>query len=121
MLADRRRSTTLLSSSDAAVVEETGEPVPMVQGVADGFGDHGLGRDARELLFEPGFERQHERLAPFLAHRATRAGAVPPDRLLDRIERRDALESFAGDRSGAVLGDIEEPKSRRTALHAAAR
>ena len=37
---------------------------------------------------------------------------MPPDRLLDRIERRDALESFAGDRSGAVLGDIEEPASQ---------
>ena len=97
---------------DAAVVEEPSEPVPMAQAVADGFGDQGLTRDARELLFEPGFERQHKRLAPFLAHRATLAGAVPPDRLLDRIERRDARESFAGDRSGAVLGDFEEPASQ---------
>ena len=49
---------------DAAVVEEKGELVPMVQGVADGFGDHRLGRDARGLLLEPGLERQHERPAP---------------------------------------------------------
>ena len=87
---------------DTSVIEETGEPVPMVQGVADGFGDHRLGRDARELLFEPRFERQHERFAFFLARRAARAGAVPPNRLLDRIERRDAFENFAGDRSGDI-------------------
>ena len=52
---------------DAAVFEEAGEPVPMVQAVADGLGDDGLRRDARELLFEPGFESQNERLAVFLA------------------------------------------------------
>jgi hypothetical protein len=28
----------------------------MVQAVTDGFGDQGLARDARELLFEPPFE-----------------------------------------------------------------
>ena len=44
---------------DAAVFEEANEPVPMVQAVADGFGDDGLRRDARELLFEPDFESQH--------------------------------------------------------------
>src|SRR4051812_34216413 len=35
----------------------------MVQAVADAFGDDGPRRDARELLIEPGFEGQHERLA----------------------------------------------------------
>ena len=34
---------------DAAVVEETGEPIPVMQGIADGFGDWGLSRDASEL------------------------------------------------------------------------
>jgi hypothetical protein len=93
----------------------------MVQGVADGFGDHGLGRDARELLFEPGFERQHERLTFFLARRPARAGAVSPDRLLDRIERRDALESFAYDLAVGqdgefvqliALDDLDDPAAR---------
>src|SRR6266568_1776398 len=97
---------------DAAVIKEAGEPVPMVQTVTDGFGDQGLARDARELLFEPPFELKHERLALLLAHGTTLEGSVPPDRLLDRIERRDALEGFACDRSGAVLGDIEEPASQ---------
>src|SRR5262249_3842248 len=34
---------------DAAVVGETGEPIPVMHGIADGFGDWGLGRDAGEL------------------------------------------------------------------------
>src|SRR5207245_10678780 len=84
----------------------------MVPAVPAGFGDQGLARDARELLFEPPFELKHERLALLLAHGTTLEGSVPPDRLLDRIERRDALEGFACDRSGAVLGDIEEPASQ---------
>ena len=37
---------------DAAVVEETREPVPVVQAVADLLGDRRLGGDARELLLE---------------------------------------------------------------------
>src|SRR5260370_20346229 len=93
-------------------MREGGERAPMVQAVTDGFGDQGLARDARELLFEPPFELKHERLALFLAHGTTLEGSVPPDCLLDRIERRDALEGFACDRSGAVLGDIEEPASQ---------
>ncbi len=46
----------------------------MVQAVADDFGNDGLRRDARELLFEPGFERQHEWFALFLAHGAALIG-----------------------------------------------
>ena len=84
----------------------------MMQRVADRFGDRRLARDARELLLEPRFEFEHEGLALLLAHRAARVGAVPADRLLDRIERRDALQSFTGDRGGAVLGDVKEPASQ---------
>jgi hypothetical protein len=76
------------------------------------FGDSRLGGDARELLLKPGFERQHQRPALFLPHHAAIAGAAAPDRLLDRIEGRDALESLAGDRSGAALGDVEESASQ---------
>jgi hypothetical protein len=61
-------------------------------------------------------ERDHQRPALFLAHRAAGLGALPADRLLNRIERRDAFERFAGDRSVAVLGDVEElaPQVRPT-------
>ena len=38
---------------DTAVFEETGEAVPMVQGITDGVGDQRLARDARELMLEP--------------------------------------------------------------------
>ena len=93
---------------DAAVVEEPYEPVPVVQGVADVLGDGRLGRDAGELLLEPGFERQHERLAALLAHDASRVGAAASDGLLDRIEGGDPLKRLAGDRCGAALGDVVE-------------
>jgi hypothetical protein len=97
---------------DATVFEEAGKPVPMVQAVADGFGDDGLRRDARELLIKPGFESQHERLALFLAHGTALVGRSTADRLLDRIERGDALKGFARDGCGAALGDVEELSSQ---------
>jgi len=55
---------------DAAVVEEADEPVPVVQSITDVLGDHGLGGDARNLVLEPGLQRQHERLALVLAYPA---------------------------------------------------
>ena len=97
---------------DATVFEEAGEPGPMVQAVADGFGDDGLARDARELLTEPGFESQHERLALFLAHGTALVGRSAADRLLDRVEKSDAIQGFARDGCGAALGDVEEPSSQ---------
>jgi hypothetical protein len=39
---------------DATIVEETGEPIPMMQAVADRFGNRRLARNARELLLKPG-------------------------------------------------------------------
>jgi hypothetical protein len=80
----------------------------VVQGVADVLGDRRLGRDACELLLDPRFERQHQGLALFLPHAAAFVGAVAADRLLDRVERGDALESLAGDRRGTALSDVEE-------------
>ena len=80
----------------------------MVQGIADVFGDRRFAGDTCELLFEPGFECQHQRLALFLANRLAFAGTAAPDRLLDGIEGRDAFERFAGNRSRAALGDVEE-------------
>src|ERR1700676_864857 len=80
---------------DAAVVEEPREPVPVVQGVADVIGNRRRGGDAGELLLEPSLERQHEGLAALLTHGASLIGAAAPDRLLDRIEGRDAFERLA--------------------------
>ena len=39
---------------DAAVVEESNEPVPVVQTIAEFVGKARLARDARQLLLEPG-------------------------------------------------------------------
>ena len=83
----------------------------MVQAVTDDFCDQGLTRDARELLFEPGFEREHERLALLLAHGTSIAGALSSDHFFDRVERRNSLQRLAGDRRVAALGDVEEPPS----------
>ena len=38
---------------DAAIVEETGESFPMVQGIAHGISDQCLGRDSGEPVCEP--------------------------------------------------------------------
>jgi hypothetical protein len=72
------------------------------------LGDLCLGRNAGELLLEPGLERQHQRLAALLARGAALLGAVAADRLLDRIERGNAHERLAGDRRRTALGDVEE-------------
>ena len=80
----------------------------MVQAVADGFSDDGLRRDTRELLFEPGFESQHDRLALFLAHGTALAGRSAADCLFNRVEKSNAFEGFAPDGGGAALGDVEE-------------
>ena len=84
----------------------------MVQCGADGFGNQRFGRDACELLLEPGLKRHNERLALLLACGTALLGATPADCLLDGIERRDALKSFAGDRSTAILGEIKEPAAQ---------
>ena len=43
-----------ITSLDAAVIEEPGEPFPVVQGITDIFGNRRLGREARELLLKTG-------------------------------------------------------------------
>jgi hypothetical protein len=68
--------------------------------------------ETRELLLEPGFERQHQGLAAFLANGATLIGTAAADRLLDRIESRDARQRLAGDRRGAALGVVVEATSQ---------
>src|SRR5580698_9575795 len=93
---------------DAAVVEETGEPVPVVQAVTDLFGDRRLGGNAGKLLLEPTLEYDDQRLAFVLEHAAAMVGARAADRLLYSIERGDAFERFAGDRRVAGFGEVEE-------------
>ena len=59
-------------SNNAAVVEETGEPVPMVQGVADGLAEtrasccsnHALSASTRGLLFSWRVARRAQALCP---------------------------------------------------------
>ena len=44
---------------DAAVIEETREPVLVVESIPDGICGEGLAGEARELVLEPGFEIEH--------------------------------------------------------------
>ena len=78
----------LVVKLDAAVVEEAGEPVPVVQAVADGVCDLGLPRDTRELLLEPRPERRDKRLATLLPYRTPLVGAAATDGRFDRINVR---------------------------------
>ena len=55
---------------------------------------------------------QHEWFALFLAHGAALIGAFATDHLLDRIERGDAVQTFARDRRRTALCDIEELSSQ---------
>src|SRR5580692_9737434 len=75
---------------DAAVVEETSEPVPVVQAVKDLFGDRRLGGNADKLLLEPTLERGDQGLAFVPTHAAALVGARTADGLLYSIERGDA-------------------------------
>jgi hypothetical protein len=67
----------MLAPMPLALNEETSEPIPMVQAVTDDFCDQGLARDARELLFKPGYECEHERLDLLLAYGMPRASPAP--------------------------------------------
>src|SRR5260370_9653849 len=97
---------------DATVLEKGNETAPMVQAVADSFGDDGLARDVREFLFKPALESQHEWLGLFRAHGTALVGRSAADRLLDRIEHGDALKGFARDRRRTTLCDIKELSSQ---------
>jgi hypothetical protein len=55
------------------------------------IGDQRFARDACELMFQPRFERQHQRLALVLAHGTAFVGAQAADRLLDRVELGNAF------------------------------
>jgi hypothetical protein len=72
----------------------------MMEGVADGLRDRRFGRDARELLLELSFERQHERLAPFLAH--SRLHGLSDEEIADDPTTRPASyrRLVAGNRRG---------------------
>ena len=62
---------------DATIVEETGESILVVtQSVTNRVRDRRLARNACEMLLKPCFERQHERLAPVLAHRTAFVGPL---------------------------------------------
>jgi hypothetical protein len=80
---------------DAAVVEEAGQTLPARQRIADRFGEFALLADQPEFCAQPWLQCVDQRTALLLPHNPTAAAA---DVVLDRIQRSDALQRFAGDR-----------------------
>src|SRR5439155_7318481 len=74
---------------DAAVLEEAYETVPVIEPVADRFGDGALLRDGDEPGLEPSLEVLDQWLRLGLSDGAALFGAAPADPALDGVERRD--------------------------------
>src|SRR5678815_4024555 len=64
---------------DAAMVEESGEPFPSRERVADRLGELGLLADQAEFVAQPRFERRDDRPALLPAGRSSAVGAEAAD------------------------------------------
>jgi hypothetical protein len=58
------------------IVKEAGEPLPLIERVADGFGDFRSARELGQSFFEPGFQRFDERSGPLLSNSLALIGAA---------------------------------------------
>src|ERR1700748_725942 len=77
---------------DAAVIEEAGQALPVLERITDGLRDWGFGRHTAELLLEEALERFAMRRGLLSAHGASLLGALASDGLFDPVERGDAQE-----------------------------
>jgi hypothetical protein len=80
----------------------------MRERIADSLGELRLLADQAELLAQPWLHGLEDRPALFLARDPTCIGIMATDRGFDAIELGDALEGFAGDRSGTGLSELVE-------------
>ena len=71
------RSTLLLSSLDAAIVEEPRKPIPVVQRIADRLGGRASGGQFRYLRFEPGAQFASPAVCSVPGVRTARAALLP--------------------------------------------
>ena len=95
---------------DAAIIEETGEPVPARECISDCFCDRRFSRDGCKLRFEPRSQPIDERLAAREPHALTLLGRAAADVGLDRIESTDTHERLRCDRRrGRRMDLIEAP------------
>jgi hypothetical protein len=93
---------------DAAVVEEAGEPVPELEGVADRLGEAGLAGQPTELGLEPGTKVLDQRPRAGLALGVAGLWITAADLRLDGVEGGDPAQRLLGDRRVAGLGDLVE-------------
>src|SRR5690606_26587680 len=93
---------------DAAVIEEAGETLPAGERVADRLLETSLLADELELGLQPGLENLDELAALRLAPTAALVGRAAADLPLDRVERGDTLQRFAGDRCRPGGGEFVE-------------
>lgn len=110
--ADRDRADGPLGGivvdGDAAILEEQGEGVPPLEGVADGLGEVAFGWDARELALAPETECADLRPAAVLARLAAALRRLAGDLTLDVIEPADPLQRALGKRRGGCFPDVVE-------------
>jgi hypothetical protein len=83
---------------DSAVGEEPGKALPTRERIADRLGEFTFLADEAELLAQPRLEIGDERPSSGLANVAPLFRLSAANVVLVSIERRDALERFAGDR-----------------------
>lgn len=93
---------------DAAIVDESGQPLPAGEGIADRFGKLCFLADERELVREPGLELVCDGAALILADGTAFIGGQAADVRLDPVECCDALEGFAGDGRWTCGGQLVE-------------
>ena len=93
---------------DAAVIEEAGQALPVLERITDGLRDGGFGRHPAELSLEEAFERVAVWRGLLAAYGASLLGVLASDGLFDPIECGNAQECLGGNGSIAFPGDLEE-------------
>jgi hypothetical protein len=93
---------------DAAVIEEAGQALPVLERITDGLRDRSLGRDAAELSLEEAFERFAMWRGLLAAYGDSLLGVLASDGLFDPIECGNAHERLRGNGGVAFPGDLEE-------------
>jgi hypothetical protein len=92
----------------AAVIEEAGQALPVLERITDGLRDGGFGRHPAELSLEEAFERVAMWRGLLAAYGASLLGALASDGLLDPVECGNAHERLRGNGGVAFPGDLEE-------------
>ena len=102
------RSTELELISIRPSSRKRSEPVPLIERVADGFGDFRSAGELGQSFFEPGFQRFDQRLGFLLSDSPALIGASAADFGFDPVEFGDPPQGLGGDRCRRGFCEIEE-------------